>query len=148
MAALCVLSATAFCSTSPAPEFKNKTLEKTDQGYVTLRWEVPVTDPPHLYELQSSPFAAFKDPLIRYQGPDTSSFVSGLNNGDTYFRVRALDAEKRALSPWSKPVTVQVDYPSAKKVVYLLILGGVVFVATVGSILVGHFNIQKENAAE
>lgn len=113
------------------------------EGWLTVEW-APVTAAEKwepggklAYELQQASTPDFSDVSIRYRGPDSATFVSGLPEGVFYFRIRSFDADK--IGPWSgDPLTVHVNYVAPEHVVMLLALGGVVFVATVAAILRGH----------
>gem|GEM_PF-3301889 len=72
-----------------------------------------------------------------FVGDDRASFVSGLPNGPIQIRVRAVAADGRTGS-WSEPLRVEVQYPSRRTVVILMLLGTLLLVATVSVIVVGH----------
>jgi hypothetical protein len=69
--------------------------------------------------------------MSRYRGPDSSSFISGLEDGDHYFRVRARDEDSKNWGPWSDPVTVPVRHHSLTLAWWLFGLGAGIFGATV-----------------
>ncbi len=85
-------------------------LKETRAGHVSLTWTAGEGD--WVYELQSAPGAAFHDPLPRYTGADEVSFISGLEDGEHFFRVRARAASSDAWGPWSDPVVVPVRHHS------------------------------------
>jgi len=77
--------------------------------------------------------AEFTSPVARYTGRDVSSVLSGLAEGDHYFRIGVKDGGK-----WSAPVKVKVEFFPRDRLVLLLVLGGVVVLSTIGAILVGY----------
>ncbi len=109
------------------------------EGVINLAWEVSGDRQPALFELQESSAAAFSEAetRLRYRGPDRGSVVSGMREGSHYFRVRAVEADG-TVGGWSEPVHVEARYISREKVVWLLSLGGVVFVATLTTLIAGH----------
>jgi hypothetical protein len=122
----------------PAPSFTDGTAISTNEGHATLSWSLD--DEPALpgdvsFEVQQSRDAGFRNHRVLHQGPERSLFVSGLNDGSTYFRVRAIRGA--ATGPWSEPLVVEVDYPGRGQVFLLLGVGCLVFLATVASIATG-----------
>jgi hypothetical protein len=107
-------------------------------GHVDLEWEMvaagsaPAAEAPD-FQLESAGEASFADALLRYSGPDTRSFVSGLPAGLHYFRVRAATPgeETDSWGAWSAPLAVEVDYVAPWKVFGLMAVGLVCLVATV-----------------
>jgi hypothetical protein len=121
-----------------APSFDQQGPVAADEGHTTLSWSPGgagglVRD----YQLEESQTAEFADARVRYEGPDRASFISGLTEGETWFRVRASNGEGR-FGPWSRPVSVEVRYPERPMVLRRLAVGALLFVATVGAVLLGH----------
>lgn len=108
------------------------------------------------YELQEATRADFADAVVRYRGGHTASVLSGLDNGDFYYRVRVLpdDAslagaqlparnaplaelgESPALATdnepgWSDSAHFHVQHYSLPFALTLLVCGGLIFAATV-----------------
>ena len=105
-----------------------------------MRW----SDPGEIeIVLEQGRDAAFATPVARYTGRDVSSVLSGLAEGDHYFRVGSKDGGK-----WSAPVKVTVEFFPRDRLVLLLVLGGVVVLSTIGAILVGYAKTKnrKESA--
>lgn len=121
----------------------------TDEGKAALAWEMEGVKPRENevaveFELQEAPTAKFENPEVRYQGPDAATYVSGLPEGDFFYRVRAI--QDGLTGPWSKPITVRVKYVRFDLVLTLLASGAVVFVATVLTVSLGHRRIAREQA--
>ncbi len=124
---------------------------QSDQGYVDLRWS-PIPLPPQgspglSYALEQSETAGFAAPVVRYRGPDLGSVLTGFDEGDYYFRVRALDPATDAAGPWSEPLRLEVRYMPMGRVALFLAAGMIVFVLTLGAILRGHARARREESA-
>lgn len=104
-------------------------------GTVTLAWSDAGDG---LFELQQATEGGFADPVVRYEGPDAGSVVSGLPEGVHFFRVR------RSGGDWSPAVAVRVEFVPRRKLFTLLGLGGVVVLATVAAIVAGHLSTRRE----
>ncbi len=81
--------------------------------------------------------AGFESSKLRYRGPDHGSVLTGFQEGSYFFRVRSEEGL------WSEVVEVNVKFIGRGYVILLMSLGGFVFVATVGTLLFGHFT-QKD----
>ncbi len=86
------------------------------------------------FEVQQARDPNFETAKTIYIGPDMASFISGLKDGDYYYRVRTRAED--TMSAWSEPVHVQVAHQSLQLAFTLFGLGAVVFLATL--ILVVH----------
>lgn len=121
------------------PQFTDDGVVSGDEGHATLSWgpgEDVDPDRSLTYELQQSRDAQFSNHRVRHEGPQTMFFVSGLRDGRTYFRVRAVRSGQTP-GPWSAPLIVDVDYPGRRRVVLLLAVGCLVFFSTVATIVIG-----------
>lgn len=123
----------------------------TDDGTVALAWEpgTPETEGGDLvYEVRRSASPDFTDPVFVYEGQDTASFVSGLPEGNYYFKIRArsIDGE---FPPWGEAyLLVTVDYIEPGIVILLMSAGLVTFIAVIASIVMGHRAAKREPASE
>lgn len=139
---LSTLAAPAIADVPPAPQWDHDETLHSAEGYVQLRWTVEVEDPDAhwIYQLQEGQLPVFADTDTRYDGAQTSSFVSGLEDGTTYFRVRARPAdEPEAWSAWSTTVEVDVKHHDRSFALLLMGIGGFVFLAT-AAFLIAHRN--------
>jgi hypothetical protein len=132
------------------PRFTNTGDARIEEGHAVLSWtvagEVDAADD-LFFELHESRDPGFGNHQVLHSGPESVVFVSGLKQGTHYFRVRALQGG--TAGPWSDAMTVEVDYPGRKQVLVLLVVGCLVFVATVIAILVGWMHHGKpERAAD
>ncbi|MFW5882829.1 MAG: hypothetical protein ACOCVG_00510 [Verrucomicrobiota bacterium] len=126
--------------------------DEVSEGHVELRWtlvEEGALDAEEAegvrFQLEQATVADFSDATERYVGRDLGSFISGLAEGNYYFRVRAV-APSGEPGAWSEPMQVTVDYPNVRLVQTLLIAGAIVLVLTVGAIIAGHLKTKKESA--
>lgn len=141
-AARCLLGAllaagVAAAATPPEVGFDQEGPIDTTEGHATLSWAArDGNGPVRAFELQYASHPGFTDARTWYRGPDRASFVSGLPEGRTWFRVRAV--EEGLTGPFSEPIAVEVEYASAATVTRLMALGAIVFLATVATVAVGH----------
>ena len=82
--------------------------------------------------VEQATVADFSDTILRYQGPDAASVLTGLAEGDYYFRARFDGMEK-----WSPVVHVRVEFMNRGRLILLFLLGFVVVALTAGAILIG-----------
>jgi hypothetical protein len=92
------------------------------QGHIRLDWKGVKNAK---YELQRALKSDFTDPVMLYRGPDQASFISGMDDGVYYFRVRETEGV------WSEVLTVQVAHQSLRLAFILFGIGGIVFLFTV-----------------
>lgn len=133
----------------PVPRFAAGRSLTTSEGHATLEWSVPSGGGGEelSFELQQARTPDFSDPGVRHRGPEDSFFVSGLESGRTWFRVRAL-ADGSTAGDWSAPLVVEVDYPHRGQVIGLLVAGCVVFLVTVGTIVTGWLRFRDDGTTE
>jgi len=105
--------------------------EVATAGYYQLGWQADAGD----FELVEATRPDFTDARLLYQGPDLATVLSGKPDGDYYYRIRALDAD--GASPWSEAVHVTVRHHPLARALTFLVLGAIVFVATLLLILRG-----------
>lgn len=135
---LAAASGAAVAAAGPPPvAFDQDGPIATSEGHATLTWSATDFDGvvPN-FELEESDVPSFRESRTRYRGPDRASFVSGLPEGTTWFRVRARVDDRPG--PWSEPVEIVVTYASGATLFRLLSLGAIVFLATVVTVAIGH----------
>jgi len=103
----------------------------SDNGAVTLGWQ---KDAASTVEVQQADDTAFSNPRTIYHGPETGTVVTGLAEGAHWFRIRL-----EGMPSWSPPLKVEVEFFPRKYLSLLLGVGGVVVVATLVMIIIGHF---------
>jgi len=108
----------------------------SDNGAVTLAWEI---EEGTRVILEQGIDDAFDDALVRYRGPDSGSVVTGLAEGDHYFRVGIEETGE-----WSPPLKVKVTFFDRSALILLLAIGGVVVGFTIGAIVIGHLRTRNE----
>lgn len=130
----------------PEVQFEEGPRVITDEPHTTLSWSPPEPDPGLQFELQQAPDADFTEPYTRYQGQDQASFISGLAEGEFFFRVRAV-SETGEQGPWSETLVVEVEYVSMAYALLLFSIGAVVTIATILLVVTGDRKVRRETAA-
>lgn len=110
----------------------------SSDGSVSLSWE---KDESLSIVVEQAADAAFTDPKVRYEGTDTGTVLTGLPEGMHYFRIRSSGE-----SEWSEPLEMKVEFFERRKLALLLGIGGVVVIATIGSVIVGFLRTKGEGA--
>ena len=123
--ALLPLSATAQTEPLSPPVFEGENPLLVEEGYFHLRWNDPLPDAKNLFELEGARSEAFEESHPVYSGEETSIFVSGLRDGDYFYRVRSRYQDPS--SPWSKVQRVQVKHHSLKRAWGLFATGALAF---------------------
>lgn len=124
----------------PVPLFDNRPTERTASGYLKLSWKpgAPATETaPCEFELQQAFRQDFVQTNLVYKGKDYATFLSGLPDGQFYYRVRAVTPDGAQHSDWSAPVLVRVAHHSLRLAFLLFGIGAVVFLITVGIVIQG-----------
>lgn len=108
----------------------------SDNGTVTLSWGNPES---HDIEIQQSSSSGFEEFSTRYRGSDPASVITGLPEGIHYFRIAI-----EGTSEWSAPLAVEVRFFPRWKLWLILSIGALVVLATIGTIIAGHFTTKHE----
>jgi hypothetical protein len=119
----------------------------SEEGKTVIEW-VPeeISHRPDLeFELQQSTRPDFKNTKTLYQGPDLGTVVTGLAEGNYFYRVREVTGEGTA-GEWTEPLTVRVVYPGRRAVTLLLVLGSCVLMATLAAVGFGHLRTADERS--
>ena len=103
-------------------------------GHIKLQWKAENNT---TFELQQATTANFSNAATIYQGPDQASFISGLKDGDYFYRVRAVGRT------WSKPLLIKVEHQSLTLAFTLFGVGAVVFLLTVLVVVKGVRQVAK-----
>lgn len=146
--AYCILPSPSYLSAQqiPVPQFEGPQTTVSDAGHVRLVWlsDADLEQREDIqFELQQATDEEFETARTIYTGPDLASFISGLPNGDFFFRVRALVDNGNRAGSWSEPITVKVQHHSLKLAFTLFALGAIVFIATAAMIVTGNRNSEK-----
>lgn len=132
----------AFSSDVETPEFDVPSEVSTNSGYKKIDWGDNTEDMDLTYQLQQSESKDFKNAKTLYKGKDRATFVSGLPNGNYYYRVRAFKGQQK--SDWSNTVVLRVKHYSLKLAFLLAAIGIVVFLLTVYIIIHGVRQQEKQ----
>ena len=121
---------------SIAAEFRVENYHiQNDNGYYKLEWD---SSPGAEVELQRSSSSDFNEVMVIYNGVDRASYISGLENGTYYFRVRELGGK------WSQTLVLEVQHQSLTLAFTLFGLGGFVFLLTVLVVVKGSKQMQRQ----
>ena len=134
----------------PAVTLEQESPVLAKEGHLRLSWQLKEGEEVAsalTFQLERSVQADFRSAVRLETGPDRASYLSGLRQGENYFRVRAVNAEGEA-GPWSAALMVRVEYPSPGRVFPLMAVGAVLLVATVALILTGHARRRDEGEGE
>lgn len=134
----------------PVPTFDITLDHNTRSGTVHLFWSVDTLRslPGGInFELVQAADSMFADGRVRYVGPDMATYISGLKDGEYYFRVRTVNADRSDASEWSGTVVVSVEHHSLTLALSLAGLGGLVFLLTVVVVVWGTKASEREYAS-
>lgn len=109
-----------------------------NQGVLKLEWSLSdETRSEKLFELQQATDAGFKTARSIYQGVGAGTFISGLEDGTYYYRVRVEEGS------WSAPLSIEIKHHSLKLAIFLMAIGAAVFLITLLMILRASKKIQS-----
>lgn len=101
---------------------------QSTSGHTKLEWSgMDGVD----FEVQIATDKSFNSARSIYAGPDKATFVSGLADGQYYFRVR------ENTSPWSQTLVLDVKHHSLALAISLFVVGFVVFGLTTWLVMDG-----------
>lgn len=100
-----------------SPQINSDTKLST-AGYFQLRWQDSASQS---FQLQQASNAAFRDAATLYRGPDQATVISGLPDGDYFYRIRGDEQQ------WSEPLKVSVKHHSLGKALGFFGLGASMF---------------------
>ncbi len=119
-----------FLSGSPAyasPRISSDTKLST-AGYFQLSWH---DQSGASFQLQQSRTGDFRDAVTLYRGPDRATVISGLPNGDYFYRVANAEHE------WSHTLKVTVEHHTLGKALGFFGLGASMFVVMLTLLIKG-----------
>jgi len=120
-----------------SPQFTVPSTLVTASGSISLKWKVPALLPSDHFELQQAIQEDFSSPEAVYSGPDRGTYLSGLPDGDYFYRVRVVNTQDKETSQWSTSVHRSVQHPSLEFAFSMLTVGATVFLSTIGVIVQG-----------
>lgn len=128
----------------PAPVFVNERELSSNSGYLSLNWDY--SDSADIsFVLEASRDSLFEAADILYEGPDRATFISGLEDGRYFYRLRAFDGNQ--YSAWSGVTRVLIKHHSLSFALFLFSVGMLVFAATVGIIIYGNRQVETLNSS-
>ncbi|MES9945375.1 MAG: fibronectin type III domain-containing protein [Candidatus Thiodiazotropha sp.] len=105
----------------------------SNDGRVVVSWESPSDGRVHIQHAQDE---AFSSPSTLYRGNDSASVITGLVDGEYFYRGR-MERADGTFSDWSPRVNITVEHHSLFRALSFFLLGCVVFVATLLLIILG-----------
>lgn len=111
------------------PVLKLSSDNVSNSGHTRVEWKT--NGEGVAVELQQADNDQFQDARTVYRGHDHATFISGLDNGTYYYRVRYIDGV------WSDTVKLEVNHHSLQLAFILLALGAIVFGLTVFIVVKG-----------
>lgn len=131
---------------APEVQFQQDSLSTKD-GHVKLVWRVPDApeDPLWQFEVQVDSAATFPEPTQLYRGPDLATFVSGLPDGEYYYRIRVVGPEVDQPGPWEQAY-VRVEHHPLSLALTIAGIGSVVFLLTVIVVIRGAMKSETVEA--
>lgn len=124
------------CARSDIPVLEVVKGTQTQQGIIKLAWK---SSDKQLYELEEASDQRFYEPKIRYSGPDQGTFLSGLNDGTYYYRLRNQHGD------YSNVVELEVRHHPIQLAISLLMLGALVFIITTVLVVRNYLNLNSLN---
>lgn len=121
----------------------------TDDGTVSLVWEDREAGPEadRVYEVRRWEDGGSQEGQLVYEGEDTASFVSGLNEGEYTFRIRS-KKEDGMYPEWGDDgLLVTVDYIDLSIVWPLMAAGAVCFIVLILTIVLGRRAVKRKESA-
>ena len=128
--------------TIDSPAFDSSVPEYTKSGFFKLSWAIENRNDVK-FRIVESRDPSFENYKVKYEGPDLATFVSGLSNGEYYYRVRAISRENGQKSGWSKTLSVTVEHHSLKLAFTLMVIGAAVFISTALLVLYGNHKYNR-----
>jgi hypothetical protein len=132
LAAACLSLTQASALANTSISLQSSTQQSTD-GVVRLSWEVSEATRVHI---QQSNDADFRQPRTLYRGKDTATTITGLPDGDYFFRISDA-SEGASTANWSEPVRLQVRHHSLSRAFGFFTIGVVVFLGTLALVVNG-----------
>lgn len=133
-----------FSFAQTTPRFNMPESSTSLEGHVRLVWDMKNRAGDEIYLVEKSQTVDFDSSEVIYSGIDQATFVSGLPNGEYYFRVKKFtDSTKIDDASWSRPVKVTVRHHSLTLAFTLAAIGFVVFAATAVVVVKGAYG--KDN---
>lgn len=108
----------------------------SEDGHVKVEWDLQRAGAN--VEVQQALDKSFKGAKVVYRGPDKATFISGLQDGTYYYRIRRVDGV------WSDPVMLTVKHHSLRLAFTLFSLGAVVFALTVLVVIKGALHTASD----
>ena len=107
-----------------------------------------IEDPGFRFRIERSTDPEFADARVIYEGLDRSTVLSGMEEGNHYFRVQTFDPENGVTSAWSPVLTLSVTYASLGRALGIFTVGLLVSGLTIATILAGAVRTRHRGKEE
>ena len=112
---------------------------ESNNGVVDLKWKNGEEGAKLPVILEQATHPDFSDAFVRYEGTDSGAYLTGLSEGDYFFRLKLSGGEE-----WSNPLAYTVKFIGRGQLFVLLAAGLIVSVMTFGAILKGMAEGREE----
>jgi len=136
------LSLAAAVAAQPSARFETEDDPNNPEGHIIIKWTAG--DDATSHQLQYDTSGDFSDPLVWHEGADNESFISGLENGAHYFRVRSRAGAEGGWGQWSRTLTVEVERQSSQLAWSLFGVGAAMFLCVAG--FIGYHSVKMYGA--
>lgn len=132
---LFITVSTSLAQSSQQPPILESDSEVATAGFYRLRWQMPDDEGTPRFEVQEASSPDFEAAVTAYEGRDRATVMSGREDGEYHYRVRAHLQD--GTTPWSETVSVRVSHHPLARAFTFFTIGAVVFVATLGLVVGG-----------
>lgn len=119
----------------PSAIFDSSIPSKSYSGHFKISWRPQTLQRVVKYRLERSSAVTFLSSELVYEGEETSTFLSGLENGSYFFRVSANEGA------WSKVASVEVKHFNSGFAILLFVIGLFTFLGIVAVIWHGNSKV-------
>ncbi len=110
----------------------NSDTTNSTTGYFQLSWQGG-----QQFVVQQSDTENFSYSKTIYQGEDTATSMTGLSDGNYYYRVGTKNKSDSTIN-WSKPIRVDVAHHSLSRALLFFAMGASVFIAILVAVYLGN----------
>ena len=109
-------------------------------GHFSLAWQGDADDA--IFIVQRSPDADFESAVVCFEGAQRRAHLSGLEDGEHYFRVAAKASPDAEWAEWSEPATLTVAHHDLGVAFAFASVGAVLFLSIVAFVIVAPRRVE------
>lgn len=109
-------------------------------GHFSLAWESDADDA--LFIVESSPSEDFAGAVVYFEGPQRQAYISGLEEGEHFFRIAVRNSPEDDWSEWSEPASLTVAHHDLGVAFAFAGVGAVLFLCIVGFVIVAPRRVE------